>query len=169
MKLCGESGKGGCDFGNFLRECRCVGVEVDVFVPPCDSWFCWMFDSDFSSEPDGENLEQVCIPTLCCHFSLFYQKVRRLDSSPLKSVFFPYKVWFIFPKKCADSTLFYLKSAPTRFCLAQKVRRLDLYFPHTVRRLNFCPPKSAPTRFVFLKCADMNLFLKSAPTALCDD
>jgi len=26
MKLCGESGEGGCDFGNFFRECRCVGI-----------------------------------------------------------------------------------------------------------------------------------------------
>jgi len=26
MKLCGESGKGGCNFGNFFKKCRCVGV-----------------------------------------------------------------------------------------------------------------------------------------------
>jgi len=99
----------------------------------------------------------------------FYQKVRRLDSTPLKSISFPYKVWFIFPKKCADSTLFCIKCEPTRFCLAQKVRRLDLNLQPKVRRLNFCPTKSAPTCFVFLICTDMNLFLKSAPTALCDD
>ena len=26
MKLCGESGKSGCDFGNFFSKCRCVSV-----------------------------------------------------------------------------------------------------------------------------------------------
>jgi len=26
MKLCGEPGKGGCDFSNFFREGRCVSV-----------------------------------------------------------------------------------------------------------------------------------------------
>jgi len=26
MKLCGESGEGGCDFSNFLREGRCVSI-----------------------------------------------------------------------------------------------------------------------------------------------
>jgi len=26
MKLCGEPTEGGCDFGNFLSKCRCVGV-----------------------------------------------------------------------------------------------------------------------------------------------
>ena len=26
MQLCGESSKGGCDFGNFFRKCKCVVV-----------------------------------------------------------------------------------------------------------------------------------------------
>jgi len=26
MKLCSESGKGGCNVGNFFRKCRCEGV-----------------------------------------------------------------------------------------------------------------------------------------------